>query len=186
MTSPSDCSYLDHNVLINISTGMHATEEVQSSHLNAVRNSKDQMEAFVTRTFSESKRESLHNPISRLGVKTFGDMAKELGNCHQDLTLETVLSHPVGPVPASMFRDDDTMRKCVKVDLVHGLEDGANSLVELNNTNKHLSVLIRNAIAVIQATQTIHVKTFDDFGKRYFQNLVLQFEKATTVVDVFD
>ena len=77
MTNPFGCSFLDHNVLINISTGMHATEEVQSSLLNAVKNSKDQMEAFVTRTFPESKRESLYSPISRSGVKTFGDMAKE-------------------------------------------------------------------------------------------------------------
>ena len=104
---------------------MHATEEVQASVLNAVKNGKDQTEAFVTSTFSESKRESLYSSISRSGVKTFGDMAKEtkikvqgqikhiiissevvfrraltLANCRQDVTLETVLSHPVGPVPA--------------------------------------------------------------------------------------
>ena len=193
MTNPFDCSFLDHNVPLNISTGMHATEEVQSSLLNAVKNGKDQMEAFVTRTFSESKRESLYSPISRSGVKTFGDMAKEtkikvqgqikrgiissevvfrraltLANCRQDVTLETVLSHLVGPVSASMFHDDGTMRKRVKADLALGLEDGVNSLVELNNTNKDLSVLIRDAMAIIQATQTSDVKTFDDFGKTYF------------------
>ena len=77
MTNTFDCSFLDHNILINVSTGIHATEEVQSSLLNAVKNRKDQMETFVTRTFSESKRESLCSPISRSGVKTFGDMAKE-------------------------------------------------------------------------------------------------------------
>ena len=82
-----------------------------------------------------------------------------------------------------MFHDDGTMRKCAKADLVHGLEDGVNSLVELNNTS--LSVLIYNTMAIIQATQTSDVKTFDDFGKTYFQNLVLEFEKATTVVYVF-
>ena len=71
-------------------------------------------------------------------------------------------------------------------DLAHGLEDGVNSLVELNITNKDLSVLIRHAMAIIQATQTSYVKTFDGFGKTYFQNLMLEFEKATTVVDVFD
>ena len=97
-----------------------------------------------------------------------------------------MLSHPAGPVPASMFHDDGTMRKCVKADLAHRLEDGVNSLVELNNTNKDLSVLIRDAMAIIQATQTGDVKVFDDFGKTYFQNLVLEFEKATSVVDVFD
>ena len=112
--------------------------------------------------------------------------ALTLANCCQDETLETVLSYPAGPVPASMFHDDGTMRKCVKADLSHGLEDGVNSLVELNNTNKDLNVLIRDAMAIIQATQTSDVKTFDDFGKTYFQNLVLEFEKAMTVVDVFD
>ena len=75
-TNPFDCSFLDHNVLINISTGMHAIEEILSSLLNAVKNGKDQMEAFVTRTFSESKRESLYIPISRSRAKTFGNMAK--------------------------------------------------------------------------------------------------------------
>ena len=65
MTDPFDCSFLDHNVLLNISTCMHATEEVQSSILNVVKNGKDQMEASVTRTFSKSKRESLYSPISR-------------------------------------------------------------------------------------------------------------------------
>ena len=76
MTNPFDCSFLDHNVLINISTGIHAIEEIQSSLLNAVKNGKDQMEAFVTLTFSESKRESLYIPISRSRVKTVGNMAK--------------------------------------------------------------------------------------------------------------
>ena len=59
---------------------MHAIGEVQSSLLNAVKNGKDEMEAFVTRTFSESKRESLCSPVSRSGVNMinkYGDMAKE-------------------------------------------------------------------------------------------------------------
>ena len=58
--------------------------------------------------------------------------------------------------------------------------------MELNNTSGDLIVLIRDAMTIIQATQTSDVKTFDDFGKTYFQNLMLEFEKATTVVDVFD
>ena len=72
----------------------------------------------------------------------------------------------------------------MKADLAHGLEDGVDSLVELNNTNTN--VLIHDAMAIIQATQTSDAKMFDDFGKRYFQNLLLEFEKATTIVDVFD
>ena len=73
----------------------------------------------------------------------------------------------------------------MKADLAHGLEDSFISLVELNNTNKDLSVLIRDAIAIIRAKQTSDVKTFDDFGKTYIQNLVLEFEKATTMDQCF-
>ena len=32
----------------------------------------------------------------------------------------------------------------------------------------------------------MHFKTFDDFEKTYFQNLMLEFEQAATVVDIFD
>ena len=78
------------------------------------------------------------------------------------------------------------MRNCAKADLAHGIEDGVSSLVELNNTNKDLSVPICNAMAIIQATQTSDVMTFDDFGKTYFQNLVLEFAKAKTAVNVVD
>ena len=52
--------------------------------------------------------------------------ALTLANFRQDVTLENVLGRPGGPVPASMFHDGGTMRKCVKAYLVHGLEDGVN------------------------------------------------------------
>ena len=42
----------------------------------------------------------------------------------------------------------------MKSDLAHGLEDGVNFLVELNNTSKDLTVLIRDAMAIIRATLT--------------------------------
>ena len=40
MENPFDCAFLDHNVLINICTGMLATEEIQSSFRNAVKTAK--------------------------------------------------------------------------------------------------------------------------------------------------
>ena len=44
-----------------------------------------------------------------------------------------------------MLHDDGTMRKCVKADLAHGLEDCVNPLVELNDTNK-----IKLSLSVMQ------------------------------------
>ena len=59
-----------------------------------------------------------------ISSEVFFRRALTLANFRQDATLENVLSHPGGPVPASMFHDDGTMRKCVKAYLAHGLEDG--------------------------------------------------------------
>ena len=92
MTNPFDCSLLDDNVLINTSTGTHAIEEVQSALLNAVKIGKNQMEAFVTLSLSESKRESLNSPTSGWGVKTFGDMAKETKIKVQDQIKHGIIS----------------------------------------------------------------------------------------------
>ena len=68
MANPFDCSFLDHNVLTNISTGMHATEEVQSSLLNALKNGKDQMEAFVTHLFRVEERKFIQSNF-KIGSK---------------------------------------------------------------------------------------------------------------------
>ena len=81
-------------------------------------------------------RYDVANSVKVISSEVVFRRAITLANCLQDVTLETVLSRPVGPVPASMFHDDSTMRKCVKADLAHGLEDGVNPLVELKNTNK--------------------------------------------------
>ena len=39
-----------------------------------------------------------------------------------DVTIEHVLSHPVGPIPNSLFQDDDTVGKSCKSDLAKQLE----------------------------------------------------------------
>jgi hypothetical protein len=45
-----------------------------------------------------------------------------LANCREDITVEKVLSFPIGPIPTSLFHDDGTMRKTSKADLAHQLE----------------------------------------------------------------
>ena len=99
-------------VLINISPGIHASPEVPSS---------------------------FYSPISRSGILTFSDMTKKakflckqgsktggispevifrralnIAGCRDDISLESVLGHPVGPVPSALFHDDGSMRKTTK------------------------------------------------------------------------
>jgi hypothetical protein len=39
-----------------------------------------------------------------------------------ECTIEKILSFPIGPVPISIFHEDETMRKTSKADLSHHLE----------------------------------------------------------------
>jgi hypothetical protein len=46
-----------------------------------------------------------------------------LTNGRDDVTIDNILSHPVGPIPVSMFHEDVTMRKSYESDLVKQFEN---------------------------------------------------------------
>jgi hypothetical protein len=70
-------------------------------------------------------------PISKSKLKTFEHMnaktslkcksgeivfrrALILANSRDDVTIDNILSHPLGPIPVSMFHEDGTMSKSCK------------------------------------------------------------------------
>lgn len=147
MTDPFDVA-LHPTPLINISTGMHASREVQESLLNCVEEGTKMVKSFVDSSLSKGKFRSFYNPITRSKLKSLEDMTQKtklkcrsgdtvtvhinpelvfrrtrvLANCREDVTVEKVLSFPIGPIPTSLFHDDGTMRKASKADLAHQLE----------------------------------------------------------------
>jgi hypothetical protein len=52
--------------LINISTGMHASREVQDSLLNCVEQGTKMVKSFVDGSLSEDQSRSFNNPITGL------------------------------------------------------------------------------------------------------------------------
>jgi hypothetical protein len=42
-----------------------------------------------------------------------------LANSRDDVTIDSILSHPVEPIPVAMFHEDGTMRKSYESDLVN-------------------------------------------------------------------
>jgi hypothetical protein len=46
-----------------------------------------------------------------------------LANSRDDVTIDNILSHPVGPIPVSMFHEDGTMRKSYESELVKQFEN---------------------------------------------------------------
>ena len=57
--------------LINISTGMHATREVQDSLLSAVDEGENMCRKFVKNVLSLDKFGSFYSPITKFKWKTF-------------------------------------------------------------------------------------------------------------------
>lgn len=78
MTNPFEISDdTCSDILINISTGMHASEDVKKSLLNAHEMGNRRMEMFINSAFSENESSSFDTAISRSPLKTFSDMSKE-------------------------------------------------------------------------------------------------------------
>ena len=169
-------------------------------------------EQFANSAFSVDQSGSFYNPIPKSKLKTFEHMTSKtnlkckseeiisghinpelvfrralvLANCRDDVTIENVLSHPIGPIPVSLFHDDGTMRKSCKSDLVKQFESDVSSVLSLPDFDRSVTTYIRDAMAVVQCTDVKKYKTFGDLAADYYRNLVRCFTFANTVADIFD
>jgi hypothetical protein len=109
-----------------------------------------------------------------------------LTNNRDDVTIDNVLSHPVGPIPVSMFHEDGTMRKSCKSDLVKQFENEASPVLSLPDFDHSLTTYIRDSMALVQCMDAKKHITFGDLANNYCRQLTLCFAKAHTVADVFD
>jgi hypothetical protein len=112
---------------------------------------------FVNSALSVGQSVSFYSPISKSKLKTFEHMnaktslkcksgeiitghinpeivfrrALVLANSRDDVTIDNILSHPLGPIPVSMFHEDGTMRKSCKSDLVKQFENEVSPVLSL-------------------------------------------------------
>ncbi|CAC5392868.1 unnamed protein product [Mytilus coruscus] len=73
MTNPFDVDNHPRQ-LINISTGLHASHDIEDSLLKSVETGRTKMKIFVESSLSTDKAGSFYHPIQRSGLKTFEDM----------------------------------------------------------------------------------------------------------------
>ncbi len=155
---------------------------------------------------------SFYSPISKSKLKTFEHMnaktslkcksgeiitghinpeivfrrALVLANSRDDVTIDNILSHPVGPIPVSMFHEDGTMRKSCKSDLVKQFENEVSPVLSLPDFDPSLTTYIRDSMALVQCMDAKKHRTFGDLATDYCRQLTSCFAKAHTVADVFD
>jgi hypothetical protein len=109
-----------------------------------------------------------------------------LANSRDDVTVDNILSHPVGPIPVSMFHEDDTMRKSCKSDLVKQFENEVSPVLSLPDFDPSLTTYIRDGMALVQCMDAKKHRTFGDLATNYCRQLTSCFAKTHTVADVFD
>jgi hypothetical protein len=211
MTNPFDVSSHPETTLVNISSGLHASKEVQDSLLGTLGTGQKQLETFVQDCLSTGSNKSFYSPIHKSGVKTFTDMAKKtkllhngktvkvsigtelvfrraltLSGIRENVTTETILSLPVTSVPTAIFHEDGTMRKCQKSDLMHKLETKTTKRTNLIPYDTSRTVVITDAMADLQNMKIDNCKTFDSLAQTYLDKLCVSLDTADTVVVACD
>jgi hypothetical protein len=109
-----------------------------------------------------------------------------LANSRDDVRIDNILSHPVGPIPVSMFHEDGTRRKSCKSDLVKQFENEVSPVLSLTDLDPSLTTYIRDNMALVQCMDAKKHRTFGDLATDYCRQLTSCFAKAHTVPDVFD
>jgi len=86
---------------------------------------------------------------------------------NHDVDMQKVLSHELAAVPPSMFHDDGSMRK-TNTDLAKKLEANADEILALPHqdrlTSSQSSAYLIDGMAMCQALNENHFKTFDELG----------------------
>ena len=76
MTNPFDVD-VHPSSLINISSGLHASKEVQDSLLSSITDGTKMAESFIDGSLSNGNSVSFYNPIPKSKLKSFEDMTKK-------------------------------------------------------------------------------------------------------------
>ena len=212
MTHPFNCNEHPAGHLVNISSGVVATKDIQKSLTSVIEVGTTQMEQYINESLSVDGQKSRFEAIKKTNLKTFTSFKKRtpiqiMGNktllsvnpemvfrrslsltqVRPDLTLKDVLSYPITSVPSSLFHDDGALRKNNKSELAHILENLTEQSNIASETKEGVScnALIRDAMAELHVIGG-NGGTFGDLANRYFKKIMYHMNTYDTVIDVFD
>ena len=180
----------DKDVLYCLSSRVPAPPEVEQDLLSADNRGKILHEAFVKERLIK-KEKSFHEPIKKQKLKTFASLAKSVKVTGTDkktknvvaqrnvfgqlillalkynISMEKVLSYPLGPIPWALATATGSPTKTDKAKLMHTLEGHAN--LSQRPTNESMSYII-DGNALLQ-TQVSIPETFGELAESLFAQL---------------
>ena len=82
----------------------------------------------------------------------------------RDIDMKMVLTYELAAVPPSLFHDDGMMRKTKKADLAEKLESHCSEIFDLAQDTHTPTAYIVDGMAMLQALNQDHFKTFNDLA----------------------
>lgn len=213
--SDSFSSSIRQDLLINISTGLVASEPVNNFLLNALEIGQEKLKHFVISRLdiNTGNPKSFYAPISQTPIKTFTDLQKPtiikvngvlckkiispervyqralvLSRTRSDVDLATVSSYPLTAVPTALYKLDGTKRVTDKSEFMHSLEKNVATFILRDKlpSAEYFPVFIINGMAELQSLASLSLTNFNDDGKSILGRINYRLEFSNGVNLIFD
>lgn len=192
------------DVLYCLSSGAPATKDIEHDLLRAVKVGKEAYDHFVQERLLD-KTKSFNAPIKKNNLKTFANQVKSakvtgqskkskqitaernvfgqlvLLALEHDISMERVLSFPLGPVPWALATADGTPVKTDKAKLMHSLEGEEHTT---KRPTQGTTSYIMDGNALLQA-QVALPGTFGELAESLFKQLPHNSQRVDFVTDSY-
>ena len=178
------------DVLYCLSSGAPAPSDVEKDLLEADQRGKEAYREFIGERLIE-RNKSFHDPIKKVKLKAFASVAKSVKVTEQSkktkqitaernvfgqlillaienqISMERMLSFPLGPVPWALATADGIPAKTDKSKLMHALEDNA---ITAQKSSPATTAYIIDGNALLQAQMSLP-NTFGELSESIFAQL---------------
>jgi hypothetical protein len=176
--------------LYHLASGLVATEEVKADLLNAHDRGLKTLRTFAEERLEEDGTKDFYATLPQLQLKTFSSMGKNnrgseaiqasvlkstrdlfgrllvIGQT-RELSMEKLLSYPLGPLPLSIATPDGGPIKTVKATLLKALEEDAQPLTSIPSE----AAWVVDAMAILQSTKTTINTTYSELASVVFNSI---------------
>ena len=213
MLNPFDTEAHKTRSVMNIATGLTATEDVSNDIRTALSVGQTCFDEFVRSRLAIGHEKGIMEPLKKNKLKTLafhrtsvklppkGESSVVSLNADRtffsrllvvaktrSVDLKAVLSHELSPVPVSLAYADNSLRKVQKSKLLHVLEGETTRTVDVLPESDTSCVWIYDGMALVQKTKTTMLVTFGDFANLLLGVVLKTFniKKCERVDVVFD
>lgn len=198
----------DEMDLFNLSTGVKPSKQTAEIISQAIPVGANLAKLFIQERLAESNK-SFHATISKVNVPQFDHTSDEKSSKKKaakpkqvpfpkllilaksrSVDLHEILEHELGPVPLSMFNENQSMRKTTKSQLMKVLEQKylATSEAERCHSNMAGKVLVVDAMSLVQTVKSTG-NTFTEYARVLFDKVLEMadgYNRVDVVFDVYD